>query len=268
MSFGKRTGVVLALASAAVLGVFSTSSVAAQTSERMLLPQVFRSYRPSGAILGRLLNGIEPEVGAQIELVNYTPSLNPALSVENYVYTATTSATGDFVFAYPAMLQTGEHYYLRYTNPTLMGDPNAYDVTRVSTWTSYDLPGYVYDDVIAFPDINVANVEMNLNAMSVPVPYQFSWGRRVGDATEEYDFLLTDQDSAYYQTGPLGYVDHFDLATLPIGFDFDLPYIWGIHIVSQTAGEGYSFFLPVAFTLDLPTGPGSVVEAPAFQTLR
>lgn len=268
MLFGKRTGVVLALASAAAVGVFSTASVTAQTSERMLLPQVFRSYRPSGAILGRLLYDAAPEVGAQIELVNYTPSLNPALSVENNVYTATTSATGDFVFAYPAMLQPGEHYYLRYINPTFFGDPNAYDVTRVSTWASYDLPSYVYDDVLAFPDINVANVDMNLNALSVPVPHQFSWGRRVGDDTEEYDFLLTDQAEAYYQTGPLGYVDHFDLDALPTGFDFDLPYIWGIHIVSQTAGEGYSFFLPVAFSANTPIGPGSVVEAPAFQALR
>lgn len=268
MASGKRTGVVLALASAVLVGVFAAPSVTAQTSERLLFPEIFRGYRPSGAILGRLLNNGNPEVGAQIELVNYTPSLNPAMSVENNVYTATTSATGDFVFAYPAMLQTGERYYLRYINPTMAGDPDAYDVTRVSTWTSYDLPSYAYDDVLAFPDINVANVEMNLNALSVQVPYQFSWGRRVGDDTEEYDFLLTDQDAAFYQTGPLGYVDHYDLAALPLGFDFDLPYIWGVHIVSQTAGEGYSFFLPVAFSANLPIGPGSIVEAPAFRPLR
>ena len=268
MASGKRTGVVLALASAVLVGVFAAPSVTAQTSERLLFPEIFRGYRPSGAILGRLLNNGNPEVGAQIELVNYTPSLNPAMSVENNVYTATTSATGDFVFAYPAMLQTGEHYYLRYTNPTLAGDPNAYDVTRVSTWTSYDLPSYAYDDALAFPDINVGNVVMNLNALSVQVPYQFSWGRRIGDDTEEYDFLLTDQSAAFYQTGLLGYVDHYDLAALPLGFDFDLPYIWGVHIVSQMAGEGYSFFLPVAFSANAPIGPGSVVEAPAFQPLR
>ncbi len=116
---------------------------------------------------------------SQIELVNYSIiSLvavgDPPMAVENSVYTATTSATGEFVFYTPPALLPTEHYYLRYTNPTLAGPPEDYDVTRVSSWTSYDLPEYAYDMNVAFPDINVANVEMNQNAGSVPVPYQFS----------------------------------------------------------------------------------------------
>lgn len=268
MSLGKIRGVALALMSALAVGGMSVSGVSAQTTERLSLPAMLRGYLASGTISGTLLYSAGPDVGSQIELVNYSVVGDPPMAVENSVYTATTSATGEFVFNTPPALLPTEHYYLRYTNPTLAGPPEDYDVTRVSSWTSYDLPEYAYDMNVAFPDINVANVEMNQNAGNVPVPYQFSWGRRVGDPTEEYDFVLTDQVSSFYASGPLGYVDHFDLIALPLGFVFDVQYIWGVHIISATAGEGYSFFLPVAFGLDLPGGLSAPTEAPAFQPLR
>lgn len=229
-------------------GLAPLSQAVGQTVEHLYVPQIVRGYHATGQITGQLLYGGQPEAGAVIELVDY----NAQSLQENAVITATTTTTGDFVFDTPPGLAAGDHYYLRYTNPTLSGAPAQFDTTRVLSWSSYDLITYPYDADFAFPTIDVASISMNLNASNVPVPYQFSWGRRAGYTNESYDFVLTDQASAYYSSGLLGYVDHYDLTALPSGFINDSEYVWGVHIVSPTAGEGYSFFYTVMFGLNAP----------------
>lgn len=234
---------MIVLAGLMTLSLMPTVGAVAQAGYSVYLPLTTHTYRPSGQILGRLLFHGAPEVGATIELVNYTVS-PPA---ENGVVTATTTATGDFAFETPLPLSVGDRYYLRYTNPTLDGAPEDFDVSRVLTWTSFDLPAYDYDEQVTFPTIDVGSVELNLNLPTVAVPYQFSWGRRALYPDESYDFMLTDQASVFHGSAPLGYSDHYDLSSLPTGFALDTPYVWGVHIVSPWAGEGYSFFYTVMF---------------------
>ena len=256
--------VALALFGVLAWAVWPTWNVRAQVVDRIHLPVVYRGHLPSGAITGRLLNLGGAEVGTVIELVKYSVPCCTELAT----FTATTSLSGTFSFETPMGLRTNERYYLRYNNPTQFGPPNAYDTTRVLSWTSFDLTAYTYNEVAAFPDIDVGNVSLNPNPDVVPVPFQFGWGRRAPYPTESYDLLLTDQGPNFFGTGPLGYVDHYDLASLPGGFAYDTPYIWGVHIASPTAGEGYSFFFGVIFGSGGPASLSAPVAVPAGIALR
>ncbi len=263
MAFGRVKRSILLLAGVLSTGLLPTSPVKGQVSTQMYFPAFYQAYHPTGQITGRLLFAGAPEGGVAIDLVNYTV----ATGAENAVFTATSTATGDFVFDTPMALGPGEHYYLRYYNPTLAGTPDQYDTTRVLNWASFDLGNYAYDTTYDFADIDVSNIQMNLNAASVPVPYQFSWGRRAGYTSESYEYMLTDQASVFFQSGLLGYSDFYDLTALPTGFVNDTPYVWGIHIVSPTAGEGYSWSYTVMFGLGAPGGlDASLVAQPGPRT--
>lgn len=142
----------------------------------------------------------------------------------------TTNSNGDYLFANPPSLSSGQSYYVRYLNPS--STPNG----RLGGWYGADITSYTSGSRVHGGDFDIKDVTLQSpsNGSSVTLPRTFQWYLR-GITSDHYHIALYDPvASKLAVSGDLGYVNQVTMTSLPPGWPSGRQYYWWI-IVCQDA---------------------------------
>jgi len=144
---------------------------------------------------------------------------------------ATTNSNGEYLFANPPSLSSGQKYYVRYRNSS--STPNG----RLWDWNGTDITSYTSGSRVHGGDFDIKDVTLRspLNGSSVTLPRTFQWDLR-GIPSDHYRLVLVDLVANNIAiSSDLGYVNQVTLTSLPSGWPSGRRYYWWV-MVCQDAG--------------------------------
>lgn len=167
-----------------------------------------------------------------------------------------TDADGNYLFTGMPTLASGQKYYVRYDNGK-NGNPNVSEY--LYSWSSFLIDSFVSGSYVHGGNFDIADVVLVSPAFgdSVTLPQAFTWTLRSATTDDSYTFNLIDYNDGdpWYETSLLGYVDSYNLTSLPSGFNFDTEYGWYIRANSPDGGFGYSYnYWKITFMGEEPPG--------------
>ncbi|HUF38538.1 MAG TPA: hypothetical protein VMN57_08445 [Anaerolineales bacterium] len=160
--------------------------------------------------------------------------------------TTTTDSNGMFIFLNPPKLLANQLYYVLFPNSTD-------NTSQLAAWGTAVLDSYDGGPV-HIGDFDIADIVLvaPVSGASVALPRQFTWQKRSATPTDSYEFNLTDfadGDPWFWTDPPLGYVDSYNLTSLPGDFESDFFYVWFMFVYDNQGGFGISYWARfVSFT--------------------
>jgi hypothetical protein len=151
--------------------------------------------------------------------------------------TASTDATGKYLFEGIPALSAGQKYYVRY-------GPNTSNSSYLYAWYGPDIVSYPGGSLVAGGDFDIANVALLSPAAGATVsfPATFTWQRRQLGG-EGYRWLLFDPASSDgWTSGDLGDVGEYTLNGLPQGAVTGKVYGWYVEVYASPDSYGTSYF--------------------------
>jgi photosystem II stability/assembly factor-like uncharacterized protein len=184
------------------------------------------------------------------------------------LYTLTDN-NGNYNLRGAPSLPVGQTYQVAYLN---VED----NTSRLLRWYCNPLKSYVAGQSNAACSFNIHDVVATSpdSGETHKPPVSFTWTQRTS-TSDSYDLRLHDDNyMAYFESGPLGYVNTYTLYNLPGGFLYGVIYNWEV-MVLDSSGFGLPnlpFFITFSMTgaqvsngsphtpVDLPTLPGAPVQ--------
>ncbi len=154
--------------------------------------------------------------------------------------TATTDANGNYVFFFTDLppVGGGKDFYVRWTN-------DSGNTAYLAAWYCDDVKYLPTDNYVCNMDIADINLLSPSGAVSVSLPYTFTWTRRpVASDNYQVDFFFYNGITLdpRYSTGPLGYVGYWTMTTLPTNMIVGTQYWWSVR-ANGPNGYGDAFYI-------------------------
>jgi len=194
------------------------------------LPVVMKDYSGRG-LYGQITDKGSPVSGSQVRLIIYDGS-----SYATFDY-STTDSNGNYLFSTFPVLETGQEYFVLWTNYK--------NSNQLSSWFCDSIYPDTTDPLAYICNFDVENIELlspDSNSV-ISLPYTFLWQKR-SITTEDYVLYLGDKigRDPLWWTDQLGYSGSYILNSLPQGFISFQPYEWWVYIYGENGfGVSYSY---------------------------
>lgn len=177
--------------------------------------------------------------------------------------TTMTGANGFFVFTGVPSLGSNQEYYVRYQN-------DSGDAGRLGMWGTQSLTTYTSGSNVHIGDFDIADIALTSpnGGATVTLPQTFQWVPRPATTTDTYEFNLYDYLSGtpwWWTDPPLGYVNSYNLASLPPDFYFGTEYVWTIwtYTTPDDGSYGIAYWARyITFSATESAGLGNFVATP------
>ncbi len=147
--------------------------------------------------------------------------------------TTTTRSDGGFTFYGTPSLDTGDIYYVAYSNSTQQPG-------LLWFWASAYQRSFTAGGTLNIGTFDIADVALTApgNGSATGMPVTFTWTRRPATTSDSYRFHLYEPSDGLpeYTSAPLGYTGQITLGSLPPGFVFNHYYSWDIYVVPPNGG--------------------------------
>jgi len=146
-----------------------------------------------------------------------------------------TQPDGTYSFANARTLGANEYYYVRFSG---------YGSSYLRYWKTKHLFSYTAGQTIQAGDFDIANVwpRAPWDGNTCALPCTFQWDRRPASPSDSYYIeLWGDNDLWWENPSPLGYVNSYQLGSLPTGFSTGVQYLWDVAIAGPNGEYGYSY---------------------------
>jgi 5-hydroxyisourate hydrolase-like protein (transthyretin family) len=197
------------------------------------LPLVVQA--PTSQVKGQVLEGGQPVGGVTLTLVFVDGS------GERLQATTESASDGSYTFANVPPLETGEAYYVSFSNST--------NAARLSKWQSARVQQLAVGDIGTVAPFDIGNVVplSPANPTSTALPINFTWTPRAYAPNDIYYVRVEAANGNYWTSSYSRDInDHFLLELLPTNprtgerFVFDTPYTWKVMLYNN-GGWGWSF---------------------------
>ena len=210
------------------------------SSNQIFLPAVINGQTIQTGTPKPTINGFVTNHGGPIEGIFLALRFYDGSSYSTRMIT-TTRADGFYQFDNVPPLNTGEFYYVKYSNN---GFGNTENSEFLWFWNSFVIPN-TSASLINGGIFDIANFEMLSpnHGSTVSLPVTFQWQTRPAALLDDYEVDLADPENAnvYWWTDPtLGYVGSYVMNTFPPNFVTNKFYSWVMWVYDGYGGYGTS----------------------------